>query len=171
MLGQNCDADERPVLPPAGLAVHHVDCIKQELLAACQLSQPAHLPLSSLDIVEGRNLIVLLAPGGRNRPHKAPGAVSARNTRFKAPAKINKGAMRAAFAPYDSGPAMPHASGTTLPGAPAILLAQAGLIDPVVLHPVAIMGIACPGQGGKPEGRACQENQHRHFSVGVPTAF
>lgn len=67
------------VFPPSGLPDHQLDRIQQELLAACQPIQPAYFPLLSVETVEGRNLIVLWAPGSQNRPYKAPDAVSARN--------------------------------------------------------------------------------------------
>ncbi|MEF8710064.1 MAG: hypothetical protein V5B38_14850 [Candidatus Accumulibacter propinquus] len=57
---------------------NQLDKIQQELLAACQLIQPPYFPVLSLEEVEGRKLIVLWAPGGQNRPYKAPEAVTAK---------------------------------------------------------------------------------------------
>ena len=79
VIGQDCDADGRPVFPPVGVADHQLDKIQQELLAACQLIQPPYFPLLSVETVEGRMLIVLHAPGGMNRPYKAPASISARH--------------------------------------------------------------------------------------------
>lgn len=39
--------------------------------------QPPYFPVSSIEQVEGRNLVVLWAPGGQTRPYKAPEAVTA----------------------------------------------------------------------------------------------
>ena len=64
MIGQDCDANGEPVFPPVGLADKRLDKIQQELLAACQLIQPPYFPVLSIEEVEGRNLIVLWAPGG-----------------------------------------------------------------------------------------------------------
>lgn len=79
VIGQACDADGQPLFPPVGLANNQLDRIQQELLAACQLIQPPYLPVLSVEVVEGRNLIVLQAPGGMNRPYKAPASVSAKH--------------------------------------------------------------------------------------------
>ena len=79
VIGQDCDADGRPVFPPAGLAETQLDKIQQELLAACQLIQPPYFPLLSMDEVDGRKLMVLQAPGGMNRPYKAPASVTAKH--------------------------------------------------------------------------------------------
>ena len=78
VIGQDCDANGQPIFPPAGLATNQLDKIQQELLAACQLIQPPYFPVLSLEVVEGRNLLVLWAPGGMNRPYKAPAAVTAK---------------------------------------------------------------------------------------------
>ena len=77
VIGQDCDADGRPVFPPVGLPTNQLDKIQRELLAHCQLIQPPYFPVLSLEVVEGRNLIVLQAPGGQTRPYKAPEAVTA----------------------------------------------------------------------------------------------
>ncbi|MEO6623825.1 MAG: ATP-binding protein [Burkholderiaceae bacterium] len=76
VIGQDCDANGQPMFPPVGLAESRLDKIQQELLAACQLIQPPYFPVLSIEEVEGRKLIVLWAPGGQNRPYKAPEAVT-----------------------------------------------------------------------------------------------
>ena len=77
VIGQGCDEHGQPIFPPVGLASDRIDKIQQELLAACQLIQPPYFPLLSVEVVEGRSLIVLQAPGGMNRPYKAPASVTA----------------------------------------------------------------------------------------------
>ena len=77
VIGQECDAAGQPVFPPAGLADDQLDKIQRELLAHCKLIQPEYFPLLSVEQVEGRKLVVLWAPGGQNRPYKAPSAVTA----------------------------------------------------------------------------------------------
>jgi len=79
VIGQNCDPNGQPIFPPRGLAEHELDRIQLELLAACQSIQPAYFPVLSLEEVEGRKVIVLWAPGGQNRPYKAPAAVTAKH--------------------------------------------------------------------------------------------
>ena len=78
VIGQDCDANDQPIFPPTGLAANQLDKIQQELLAACQLIQPPYFPALSMEVVEGRHLIVLQAPGGMNRPYKAPASVTAK---------------------------------------------------------------------------------------------
>lgn len=82
VIGQ--DAHEGvPVFPPVGLADNQLDRIQRELLESCNLIQPPYFPTLSLEVVEGRNLIVLWAPGGQRRPYKAPEAVTAKNKVWK----------------------------------------------------------------------------------------
>ena len=78
VIGQDCDANGQPIFPPTGLATKQLDKIQQELLAACQLIQPPYFPVLSVEVVAGRNLLVLWAPGGMNRPYKAPASVTAK---------------------------------------------------------------------------------------------
>ena len=78
VMGQDCDAHGQPIFPPTGLATNQLDKIQQELLAACQLIQPPYFPVLSVEVVEGRNLLVLWAPGGQNRPYKTPASVTAK---------------------------------------------------------------------------------------------
>ena len=79
VIGQDCDANGQPIFPPTGLATNQLDKIQRELLAACQLIQPPYFPVLSVELVEGRNILVLWAPGGQNRPYKAPEAVTAKH--------------------------------------------------------------------------------------------
>jgi len=79
VIGQDCDAHGQPVWPPAGLPNNRLDKIQQELLAHCQLIQPPYYPVLSVEMVEGRNLIVLWAPGGQNRPYKVPASITAKH--------------------------------------------------------------------------------------------
>ncbi|WP_338617158.1 ATP-binding protein [Pigmentiphaga sp. CHJ604] len=77
VIGQDCDTNGQPIFPPVGLPDNPLDKIQRELLAHCQLIQPPYFPVLSIEVVEGRNLIVLQAPGGQTRPYKAPEAVTA----------------------------------------------------------------------------------------------
>ena len=79
VIGQDCDANGLPVFPPVGLPDNQLDKIQQELLAACQLIQPPYFPALSVHEIEGRKLVVLQAPGGMNRPYKAPASISAKH--------------------------------------------------------------------------------------------
>ncbi|MDR3054041.1 MAG: putative DNA binding domain-containing protein [Zoogloeaceae bacterium] len=78
VIGQDCDTNGQPVFPPVGLPDRQLDKIQRELLAYCQLIQPAYFPVLSVEALEGRNLMVLWAPGGQTRPYKAPESVTAK---------------------------------------------------------------------------------------------
>jgi ATP-dependent DNA helicase RecG len=73
IIGQDCDDRGQPIFPPVGLSSHQLDTIQQELLACCQLIQPPYFPVLSLEVVNGRNVIVLWAPGGQTKhPSRSP---------------------------------------------------------------------------------------------------
>lgn len=78
IIGQDCDASGKPVFPPIGIPEHQLDKIQQELIGYCNQIQPPYFPILSIERYEEKNLIVLWAPGGQNRPYKAPHAVTAK---------------------------------------------------------------------------------------------
>ena len=78
ILGQDCDANGQPIFPPVGLHANQLDKIQQDLLSYCKQIQPSYFPILSVERFEERDLIVLWAPGGQNRPYKAPRAVTAK---------------------------------------------------------------------------------------------
>jgi len=79
IIGQDCDANGQPMFPPVGLPAGQLDRIQRELLQYCHQIEPAYFPTLSLEQVDGRHLLVLWAPGGANRPYKAPRAVTAKH--------------------------------------------------------------------------------------------
>jgi ATP-dependent DNA helicase RecG len=79
VIGQDCDPNGLPIFPAVGLLENQLDKIQQELLAACQLIHPPYFPALSIHEIEDQRLIVLQAPGGLNRPYKAPASVSAKH--------------------------------------------------------------------------------------------
>lgn len=82
IIGQDCDENGQPVFPPVGLADNQLDKIQRELLSYCNLIQPPYFPVLSVEKFEDHNLIVLWAPGGQNRPYKAPAAVTAKHKEY-----------------------------------------------------------------------------------------
>lgn len=83
VIGQDCGADGRPVFPPVGLKDNQLDKIQRELLKTCKLIEPPYFPILSVDCFKGKNIIVLWAPGGQNRPYKAPKAVTAKTKEYR----------------------------------------------------------------------------------------
>jgi ATP-dependent DNA helicase RecG len=81
VIGQD-SVDGKPVFPPVGLNDNQLDPIQRELLGHCNLIQPTYFPVLSVEKCQGKNLIVLWAPGGQNRPYKAPRAVTARTKEY-----------------------------------------------------------------------------------------
>jgi len=82
IIGQDCDAEGQPIFPPVGLHANQIDKIQKELLNFSNLIQPPYFPVLSVERFEGRNLIVLWAPGGQTRPYKAPKSVSAKKKEY-----------------------------------------------------------------------------------------
>ena len=83
VIGQDSNAHGQPVFPPVGVNDNQLDPIQRELLGYCNLIQPAYFPILSVEKCEGKNLIVLWAPGGQNRPYKAPRAVTAKTKDYR----------------------------------------------------------------------------------------
>jgi len=72
VIGQDCDDKGQPIFPPVGLRDNQLDKIQRELLSYCNLIGPPYFPILSIERFQGRNLIVLWAPGGQTRPYQAP---------------------------------------------------------------------------------------------------
>jgi len=84
VIGQDCDESGVAVFPPVGLPENQLDMIQRELLGFCNLMQPSYFPVLSVEQFEERNLIVLWAPGGQNRPYKVPKSVTAKSKDYRA---------------------------------------------------------------------------------------
>ena len=62
----------RPVLPPRGVPPDSIDAIHKELLNLGNSAiQPYYHPFTGIYDINGRNILVLWAPGGETRPYKA----------------------------------------------------------------------------------------------------
>lgn len=67
------EADGRPVLPPRGLEPDRVDDLQMKLLGACRGKiSPDYQPMLFPVAFQGREILVIWAPGGDNRPYQAP---------------------------------------------------------------------------------------------------
>ena len=82
VIGQDCDNDGQPIFPPVGLHANQLDKIQRELLGHCNLIQPPYFPILSVEVFEGRNLIVLWSPGGQTRPYEVPRSVTAKTKEY-----------------------------------------------------------------------------------------
>ena len=83
IIGQDCDEQGRPVFPPVGVPDNRLDKIQRELLQSCNLIQPSYFPKLSIECFEGQKLFVLWAPGGLNRPYKAPRSVASKKKEYR----------------------------------------------------------------------------------------
>lgn len=79
------------VLPPTGLPASELDSIQKKIRGSCKLLVPEYQPVLSPEVVDGRHILVIWAPGSDIRPHTAPatlkvkGAPRDRSARAPAP--------------------------------------------------------------------------------------
>ena len=66
------ERDGRPVRPVAGLEPGALDRIQKEILGVANKIVPAYHPIVEPYVLDGGHILVLWAPGGQNRPYKAP---------------------------------------------------------------------------------------------------
>ncbi|MCG6534157.1 MAG: ATP-binding protein, partial [Syntrophales bacterium LBB04] len=76
------DKDGRPVLPPEGIAADRLERIQKEVLELGYRIQPHYHPLMVPHVIDGRHMLALWAPGGQNRPYKAPVSLSRGNREY-----------------------------------------------------------------------------------------
>jgi len=83
IIGQDCDTDGNPIFPPCGVNRDALDNIQRELQRLGNLFQPTYFPHLSIVEYEGKTLVILWAPGGPNRPYKAPADVTAKHKEYR----------------------------------------------------------------------------------------
>lgn len=59
-------------LPPAGLEPEALDGIQRWIRGHCNTLDPVYQPVLSPEVVDGRHVLVIWAPGSETRPHQAP---------------------------------------------------------------------------------------------------
>ena len=72
------EIDDKPVFPPKGLSLRQLNKIQKELLNLCHRIHPNYFPLVEPVQISGKSVIIIWAPGGQNRPYKAPQSLSAK---------------------------------------------------------------------------------------------
>jgi len=70
------DENGTPRFPIAGITKNSINNINKELLNICNLIEPRYIPISDHVIFEGKDMLVIWAPGGLNRPYKCPDKLS-----------------------------------------------------------------------------------------------
>ncbi|XZE17492.1 RNA-binding domain-containing protein [Pirellulaceae bacterium SH449] len=83
VIGQDCDADGNPIFPPCGLDRGELDKIQREMQRLGNLFQPSYFPHLGIVEYEGKTLLILWAPGGPNRPYKAPADVTSKHKEYR----------------------------------------------------------------------------------------
>ena len=62
----------RPKLPVSGLNPDAIDDIQLDILNKCNFIEPRYIPVIEPYTIDGKEIIVLWAPGGEERPYKCP---------------------------------------------------------------------------------------------------
>jgi len=65
-------------LPPHGLDNMNIDEIQNQIRGQCNKIEPVYYPLFQPAVYEGRQILIIYAPGGDNRPYQAPDRTGAR---------------------------------------------------------------------------------------------
>lgn len=60
------------VLPPKGISPEDVDEIQKWVRGNCNRIDPVYQPVFSPEVIDGKHILVIWAPGSDNRPHRAP---------------------------------------------------------------------------------------------------
>ena len=66
------DKDGKLVLPPKGVHQNQVDNIQKAIHEVCHKISPIYVPLVEPVMYGGKHVVIIWAPGGENRPYKAP---------------------------------------------------------------------------------------------------
>ncbi|WP_162344209.1 RNA-binding domain-containing protein [Cyclobacterium salsum] len=72
----------RPVLPPEGLGEEDLDSIQKEMIQLNNLINPAYHPKISIEEIQGKNILVIWAFGGDNRPYEVPDEIKAKDKKY-----------------------------------------------------------------------------------------
>ncbi|MEI7604070.1 MAG: RNA-binding domain-containing protein [bacterium] len=63
--------DGVPILPPIGLALSELDKIQKKIVEYSYKISPSYTPIVSHEIIDGKHILIIWAPGGDNRPYQA----------------------------------------------------------------------------------------------------
>ncbi len=72
VLGVRTGQDGAAILPPEGLQGLDVDKIQREIRGQCNRIDPVYQPVLFPEIFQGKQILIIWAPGGDNRPYQAP---------------------------------------------------------------------------------------------------
>ena len=66
------ESNGRPVLPVKGLDPDSIDEIQLDIINKCNLIKPRYIPVIEPYTIDGKEILVLWAPGGEERPYNCP---------------------------------------------------------------------------------------------------
>jgi ATP-dependent DNA helicase RecG len=69
-------------LPPVGLAAEQIETIQRRIREWCNRIDPVYHPVIAPEIVDGRHILVVWAPGSKERPHRAPDSLGKANYHY-----------------------------------------------------------------------------------------
>lgn len=72
-----------PLLPISGLDKKSIDRIQKEILNKCNLIEPRYIPVVEPCSYKGKEILVIWAPGGDDRPYKCPVVINSEKTSKK----------------------------------------------------------------------------------------
>lgn len=72
--------DGKAELPPIGLKPEQIDSIQKKLIEISNKISPTYFPISQPYLKDGIQILIIRAPGGDNRPYKAPVSLSAKKS-------------------------------------------------------------------------------------------
>lgn len=70
------ESEGQPILPPVGLALANLDHTIKKLLEISKLIKPDYLPICEPVKYQNKNLLLIWAPGGYDRPYDCPVSLS-----------------------------------------------------------------------------------------------
>ncbi len=70
------EVDAKAEMPPAGLKAEELEAAQHWIRGRCNTIDPVYQPVISPEVVLGRHVLVIWAPGSQTRPHRAPESVA-----------------------------------------------------------------------------------------------
>lgn len=79
MVGVDCDDNGVAIRPVEGVPLESIDGILQDMIGYNNKLSPYYMPRTSVEEVDGRQVIVIWCPAGVNRPYSVPENVTAKS--------------------------------------------------------------------------------------------
>lgn len=88
-----------PILPPIGINQNQIDKIQKDIISLSFRISPNYTPIISHEIYLGKDIIIIYAPGGDNRPYDAPKELN--NKHNQRISWVRKGSLTVQATPAD----------------------------------------------------------------------